>query len=59
MDKTKLTSGIVKIIVGGLATAVGTGLIHVGPEWLAFLVALQGFFGGADNIKTAANGHLS
>ena len=51
MDKTQAVAGIAKLLAGIGAALLGSGVVHASPEWLAFLVAVMGIFGGANNVK--------
>lgn len=48
--------GAAQLLVGAVAAGGATGVIHIGPEWLAVLIALQGALSGGKNTATGMNG---
>lgn len=48
MNKMKVATGLVQIMVALAATGMATGIVTPQADWLAILVALQNGFGAVD-----------
>lgn len=53
MQRVKLATGIVQVVVAATATAIATGLIPGNAEFLALIVGLQNAFGAVDRTRDA------